>query len=68
MKNLYDENDRHLPEAFDLMEIARKQGIEHAFKWAHTNGFSIRQASHVIAGTVLEVELSTMLRPTRDPR
>lgn len=61
MKRLYDHNDRYTEAANTISTIARDEGLRRAFDYAVENGYSIREASHVIHGEVTDIELVTML-------
>ena len=61
MKRLFDEKDGFTLAATELAKIASEQGIGAAFQWATENGYSVRDAAHVIHGEVQEYELSYLV-------
>lgn len=68
VKRFFDHNERYSPEANELSKIARNQGISAAFDWVEQNGYSLREASHIIHSEVTECELSLVLRARRKDR
>lgn len=61
MKNIYDENDRYTLEANRLDEEVRAL-ILPLFERYVREGWSVRQISHLMQGTIYELELRAMLR------
>jgi hypothetical protein len=61
MKKLFDEKECFTLAAIELAKIAREQGILAAFQWVEENGYSSREAAHVIHGEVTEQELGLII-------
>jgi hypothetical protein len=60
-KHFFDENEKYSEAATTISQIARDSGIREAFKWALTNGYSIREASYIIHNEVTDEELSILV-------
>lgn len=60
MKSVYDENDRYGVDA-NRLDQATHQLLKPLFEEWVKNGFSVRQISHVMQGSVIDLELTHML-------
>ena len=60
MKNVYDQNDKYGPEASELDQSVYKVLKPIFTEWVN-KGYSPRQLSHVMQGTITELELFHMI-------
>lgn len=60
-KSFFFSEEGYTPAAQELERIALNEGIKAAFKWAKDEGYSVREASHVIQGATFATEMETIL-------
>lgn len=60
-KKLFDEDDKWTPTALNLEAIALREGITAAFNWAEGNGYSPREAAHILFHAVVQEEVKRMM-------
>lgn len=60
-KSFFSHTEGYTPAAQTLERIALNEGIRAAFKWAKSEGYNIREASHVIQAVTFATEMETIL-------